>query len=177
MSKFKVGERVIIMAATSLNGKDAIVVRAHPGRGGVDVCVQGYSDQYWYGDHEVQLVPAARHKPALPTNSDERKKYPLFSGLLAYFPAALAQVSNHSYIGNEKHNKGLPLQHARGVSGDHADCVLRHLMDAAEYPVGSPGRIDELRGVAWRALALLQEECEAAGTVAAPAATFDRAAK
>lgn len=116
-------------------------------------------------------------KTALPTDSAERKKFPLFAGLMAYFPAALAQVSNHSYLGNEKHNPGLPLQHARGVSGDHSDCVLRHLMDAAEHPTGSAARIEELRGVAWRALALLQEECELSFAPPAPAATFDRSTK
>lgn len=119
-------------------------------------------------------APLPNH-PALPTDSDKRKEYPLYSGLLAYFPAALAQVSNHSYVGNQKHNPGKPLQHARGVSGDHADCILRHLVDSAEHPKGSPGRIDELRALAWRSLALLQEELELTGVVPAPAATFDRA--
>lgn len=125
----------------------------------------------------TQATPVLPRRTALPLDSAKRKKFPLFAGLLAYFPAALAQVSNHSYLGNEKHNPGLPLQHARGVSGDHADCVLRHLMDAAEYPVGSNGRIEELRGVAWRALALLQEECELSFAPPAPAATFDRSTK
>lgn len=122
--------------------------------------------------HHVGPLP---NRPALPTDSDKRKEYPLYSGLLAYFPAALAQVSNHSYVGNQKHNPGKPLQHARGVSGDHADCILRHLVDSAEHPKGSPARIDELRALAWRSLALLQEELEMTGVVPAPAATFDRA--
>lgn len=97
----------------------------------------------------------------LPHDSSERKTYPLYSGLLAYFPAALAAVANHSYKGNEKHNPGLPMQHARGKSGDHEDCVLRHLMEG------------DYEGVAWRALALLQEKLEAEGAPVAPGATFD----
>ncbi len=132
------------------------------------------------GDEVAEVVSAAgsspnKSKPALPTDSAERKRWPLFSGLLRYFPSALAQVCNHSYIGNEKHNPGMPLQHARGKSSDHEDCIMRHLLDASEHPTASPARIDELRGVAWRALALLQEECEKAGHQPAPAASFDHA--
>lgn len=124
----------------------------------------------------IPIYPAPSASPALPTDSAKRKEFPMFNGLLAYFPAALAQVSNHSYLGNEKHNKGLPLQHARGISGDHEDCVVRHLVDAKEHAPGSAERIDELRGVAWRALALLQEELELTGIKPAPAATFGRKA-
>lgn len=111
-------------------------------------------------------------KRALPTDSAERKTYPMFSGLVAYFPAALAAVSHHSFVGNEKHNPGQKLQHARGKSGDHEDCIVRHLVDAKEFPAGSPPRIEELTAEAWRSLALLQEELELAGAPAAPAATF-----
>jgi hypothetical protein len=113
-------------------------------------------------------------KPALPIDSAERKRWPMFSGLLRYFPAALANVSHHSFNGNEKHNPGQPLNHARGKSGDHEDCIVRHLVDASEHPAGSAQRIDELRALSWRALALLQEELELAGHRAAPAATFDK---
>lgn len=118
------------------------------------------------------IGPPKSAKPALPLDSAERKRWPLFSGLLRYFPAALANVSNHSFIGNEKHNPGQPMQHARDKSSDHEDCIVRHLVDASEHPAGSLARIDELRGVAWRALALLQVECELAGYRTAPAATF-----
>lgn len=119
----------------------------------------------------------AKRMTALPVDSAERKKFPLYSGLLAYYPAACAMVANMSFIGNEKHNPGLPLQHARGVSGDHADCIVRHLIDAMEYPAGSPDKLTELSSLAWRALALLQEECELSFAPAAPAANFDRAKK
>lgn len=113
-------------------------------------------------------------KPALPIDSAERKRWPLFSGLLRYFPAALARVSHHSFLGNEKHNPGQRLNHARGKSGDHEDCIVRHLVDAAEHPAGSAARLEELSALAWRALALLQEECELAGHRPAPGATFDK---
>jgi Domain of unknown function (DUF5664) len=97
----------------------------------------------------------------LPSESERRKAIPLARGLLDYFPAALAAVAEVSKAGNDKHNRGEEMRHARGKSSDHADCVLRHLMDR-----GGVDPEDGLRHsakVAWRALALLQEELEAAG--------------
>jgi hypothetical protein len=97
----------------------------------------------------------------LPADTKSRKGIPLAAGVLDYFPAALAAVAVVSKLGNDKHNPGQPLHHARGKSMDHADCIMRHLMDR--------GTIDPEDGqrhsakVAWRALALLQEELEAAG--------------
>lgn len=92
----------------------------------------------------------------LKTDSSNRKKYPMATGLLDYFPDALAEVSKVSYLGNEKHNPGEPLHHARGKSMDHADCILRHLAGRG----GFDGEIRESAALAWRALALLQEELE-----------------
>lgn len=119
-------------------------------------------------EYQDRFVPPSCR--SLPTDSAERKTFPLFSGLIAYFPAALAEVANHSFINNEKHNPGQPLQHARGKSGDHLDCVFRHIVDSRE--VTGRERIEELRGACWRNLAELQEECERQGRVTAPAATF-----
>lgn len=106
--------------------------------------------------------------PILPTDSAERKQIPLASGLLDYFPAALAEVAHVSFIGNEKHNPGEPLHHARGKSMDHADCVARHLLERGTFdvftlPDGREFRVRHSAYLAWRALALLQEELEAAG--------------
>jgi hypothetical protein len=97
----------------------------------------------------------------LPADSKARKGIPLARGLLDYFPAALAAVAEVSRAGNDKHNPGEEMYHARGKSMDHADCILRHLVDR-----GALDPEDGLRHsakVAWRALALLQEELEAAG--------------
>ena len=88
--------------------------------------------------------------------SDERKRYPMAAGLLDYFPDALAEVSNVSWEGNEKHNPGQPLHWARGKSMDHADCIVRHLAQRG----GFDGKIRHSAALAWRALALLQEELE-----------------
>lgn len=89
-------------------------------------------------------------------DSATRKTYPMAMGLLDYFPDALAEVSKISYLGNQKHNPGEPMHHARGKSTDHADCILRHLVGRG----GFDGELRESAALAWRALALLQEELE-----------------
>jgi hypothetical protein len=71
-------------------------------------------------------------KMTLPTDSAERKNIPLFSGVLKYAPAALAGMARISKSGNDKHNPGQPLHHARGKSNDHPDCIVRHAMDVAD---------------------------------------------
>lgn len=92
----------------------------------------------------------------LAADSATRKTYPMFSGLLAYFPDALAYVAWVSHQGNEKHNPGEPMHHARGKSMDHADCIIRHLVGRGSFD----GELRESAALAWRALALLQEELE-----------------
>ena len=109
----------------------------------------------------------------LPTDGAARKHYPLATGLLDYFPAALAEVARLSWVGNAKHNPGEPLHHARGKSMDHADCILRHLTQRGEFddvecvdPETGAKTVYQVRHsvcLAWRALALVQEELEAAG--------------
>lgn len=98
------------------------------------------------------------------TTSEQRKTYPLARGLLDYFPDALAEVSNVSWHGNQKHNPGQEMHHSRGKSTDHADCILRHLMERG----GFDGEIRHSAALAWRALALLQEELEQEHDLAPP---------
>ena len=90
----------------------------------------------------------------------KRKGQPLARGLLDYFPNAMLAVAECSRIANEQHNPGEPMHWARGKSTDHADCILRHLIDRGS--VDSDG-VRHATKVAWRALALLEEELEAAG--------------
>jgi hypothetical protein len=103
---------------------------------------------------------------SLPADSAARKAVPVATGVLDYFPAALVEVARVSKAGNDKHNPGQPLHHARGKSMDHADALLRHLIDR--------GTVDEETGqrhsaeVAWRALALLQQELEDEGLAPRP---------
>lgn len=107
----------------------------------------------------------ASPKTTLPTDSAERKKIPLYRGLLRYFPAALVEAARISQVGNDKHNPGEELHHARGKSTDHADCILRHLTDYAD--TRDPA---ELGAIVWRALAFAQEELEQLGAPLAPGA-------
>lgn len=109
----------------------------------------------------------------LPTDSHARKQVPLLSGCLRYFPAALAGVARVSKVGNDKHNPGEPLHHARGKSMDHGDCLVRHLVDLQDALAAGDNRaaLGEADAIAWRALALSQELHEQlAGAPLAPAA-------
>lgn len=96
----------------------------------------------------------------LPTDAAERKGIPLATGLLDYFPAALAEVARLSRAGNDRHNPGEPLHHARGKSTDHADTILRHMLDRGV--MDDDGFYHDVK-VAWRALAQLQELLESKG--------------
>lgn len=89
----------------------------------------------------------------LPLCSDKRKEYPIFSGLLAYFPDACAAVAHQSYLGNEKHNPGMNLHWSRETSNDHLDCIARHMVDQLDTELDS---VEEKTAAAWRALAELQ---------------------
>lgn len=105
---------------------------------------------------ETGECQGSARKRLIDTDSAARKAFPMCSGLLDYFPDALAEVAKLSYLGNEKHNPGEPLHHARGKSMDHADCIVRHLVGRG----GFDGDTRESAALAWRALALLQEELE-----------------
>lgn len=93
----------------------------------------------------------------LPKDKHKRKNTPVATGVLDYFPDAIAAVANCSFVGNEQHNPGSPMHWDRSKSGDEADALVRHLMER--------GTIDDdgvrhSTKVAWRALALLQKEIE-----------------
>ena len=96
---------------------------------------------------------------ALPTDPKERKNVPIASGVLDYFPDALAAVAALSRAGNEQHNPGKPLHWDRDKSGDEADALMRHFMERGTIDTDG---IRHSAKVAWRALALLQKELEEA---------------
>lgn len=88
----------------------------------------------------------------------ERKATPVYSGVLRYFPDAIAEVARVSKAGNDQHNPGQPLHWSKGKSTDHDNCIARHLLDAGTIDTDGQRH----RGkVAWRALASLQIELEA----------------
>lgn len=95
---------------------------------------------------------------SLPTDAVERKLVPLFSGLIKYFPDALAAVAQLSRVGNDQHNPGSPLHWDRKKSGDELDALCRHLWEAGT--IDTDGELHSTK-VAWRALANLQKELEA----------------
>lgn len=93
----------------------------------------------------------------LPEDPQERKKYPVATGVMDYFPDALAVISNVSWQGNEQHNPGQPLHWNRGKSSDEADTLLRHFLQRGSRDTDG---IRHSAKLAWRALALLQKELE-----------------
>lgn len=88
----------------------------------------------------------------------QRKATPITSGVLDYFPRALAAVAQCSKAGNDQHNPGQPLHWDKTKSLDHADCIARHLID--RHTVDTDG-IRHAAKLAWRALALLETQLEA----------------
>lgn len=96
---------------------------------------------------------------SLGNDAAERKARPIATGLLDYFPLACAEVARLSKIANEQHNPGQPMHWARGKSADHADTIVRHLIERGSIDTDG---IRHSAKVAWRALALLQTELEEA---------------
>jgi hypothetical protein len=93
----------------------------------------------------------------LPTDAKARKAVPIFSGVLRYFPDAIAAVAACSQAGNDQHHPGEPLHWDRSKSTDELDALTRHLVEAGT--VDTDG-IRHSAKVAWRALANLQKEIE-----------------
>lgn len=95
--------------------------------------------------------------PVLPVDPTDRKQYPIATGVLAYFPRALAEIAHVSYVGNEQHNPGQPVHWDRSKSTDEPDALIRHFLERGTLDK------DGLRHsakVAWRALAMLEKELE-----------------
>ena len=100
------------------------------------------------GQDNAEGSATADDKIMLPTDSEERKRIPLYSGLVKYFPDALVAVAKVSYEGNEQHHPGSPIHWDRSKSTDELDALMRHIVD------------EEWDKVAWRALAYLQKTLE-----------------
>ncbi len=152
---------------------------------GGNVRIDGAKPRILWESNRFTLVPSkieSIQQATLPIDSKERKDFPIFSGCVRYFPAALAGVAKTSKLGNDKHNPGEELHHARGKSMDHGDCVIRHLMDVEDLLAkatrdGSPltpkaieDILTEVNQMAWRALAFSQELHEKFGAPLAPGA-------
>ena len=83
---------------------------------------------------------------ALPTEAKARKTSPMYSGLIKYFPHALAAVSHCSYLGNAQHHPATPLHWDMAKSADELDALVRHMVE------------EDWDKVAWRALANLERK-------------------
>lgn len=107
---------------------------------------------------EKQSVPGVADM-ILPTDAQERKQIPIVTGVLDYFPLAIAEVAKCSLASNEQHNPGEPLYWNRTKSTDHIDCLGRHLIDRGKFD--TDGQRHSAK-IAWRALANLELELEEA---------------
>lgn len=111
-------------------------------------------------------------KRQLPVDAAERKDIPMVRGLLDYFPAALAAVAALSLKASEQHGHGDDMHWERAKSSDHADCIVRHLIDRGTTDTdGIPHSVK----VAWRALAMAEVELEEAGAAPGRASRFPEA--
>ena len=97
----------------------------------------------------------------LPEDPKARKALPIVTGVLDYFPLALAEIAKVSKAGNDQHNPGQPLHWSKHKSTDHADCIGRHLLDRGKWDTTDNPPQRHSAKMAWRALALLEMELEA----------------
>ena len=87
--------------------------------------------------------------------AQERKKIPVYSGFVKYFPNAMKEVAVCSRIANEQHHPNSPLHWDMDKSTDELDAMMRHLIDHTSEPIDDDG-IRHLTKVAWRAMAMLE---------------------
>lgn len=109
-------------------------------------------------DAKIGPGGAPTRATTLPEGAADRKRFPVASGVLDYFPDALVAISEVSYRGNQQHNPGQPLHWARSKSTDQDDTIIRHFMQRGTRDTDG---IRHSAKMCWRALALLQLEIEA----------------
>lgn len=93
----------------------------------------------------------------LPSDPALRKMFPIATGVLDYFPDAIAGISFVSYVGNHQHNPGMDLQWTRGKSTDEADTFMRHFEQRGTIDVDL---VPHSLKMGWRVLAQIQKEIE-----------------
>lgn len=93
------------------------------------------------------------------TKAEWRKQRPIHTVIANYFPDALMEVAYCSYVGNEQHHPGEELWWDKNKSTDELDAMLRHSLQAGTED--TDGVLHSAK-VAWRALANLQRELDAA---------------
>lgn len=111
-----------------------------------------------YRGLKLPMTPATAALPGIPSDRATRKATPMYGGFVAYFPDAMAAVSQLSFSANEVHNPGEPLHWSKEKSSDHKDCCVRHLAESGTYDREPDNDYHYLHDVklAWRAMANLQ---------------------
>jgi len=93
----------------------------------------------------------------LPTDPKERKNLPIGTGVLDYFPRALAEASKASLAGNKQHVPGQKLHWDRSKSSDDADALIRHFIE--RYDTDTDG-VEICGKLVWRACAVAEKILE-----------------
>ena len=114
---------------------------------------------YTMSEEDLQMLTETFTNDYVEDVSKLRKETPVFSGVLKYFPDAIAEVAKCSFAGQQQHNPDKPLAWDRSKSGDEYDALMRHLMDSTIDDYDTDGTL-HLAKVAWRGLAGLQKHLE-----------------
>ncbi len=85
-------------------------------------------------------------------SAEDRKAVPLYRGFMLYFPDAMCAVAELSWLASKQHGHN-EMHWEKGKSSDHADCLVRHLLQADQYDTDG---VLHATKVAWRAMANLQ---------------------
>lgn len=117
------------------------------------VTKQGDNDETGWKEYKAQSMLQSM----LPTSADARKRIPIATGFIDYFPLAIAAIAEVSLAGNKQHMPGQPLHWDRSKSGDESDALMRHFLERGK--MDSDGYRHSAK-MAWRALALLEKELE-----------------
>lgn len=106
--------------------------------------------------NEADLEECLAARRVFPDSAQGRKDHPVFTGVLMYFPDAIAAVAHVSKLGNDQHNPGQPLHWARGKSTDQTNTATRHMMDHGVGNIKDTDGAYHMAKAAWRCLAELQ---------------------
>ncbi len=89
--------------------------------------------------------------------TNPRKRQPVATGVLAYFPDAILEVARVSEAGNRQHGT---IGWDRTKSTDEFDALTRHLIDHLRGNIKDSDGVLHLAKAAWRALAALQRHLD-----------------
>ena len=109
---------------------------------------------------QKEVAPTvARAAPFVPlalADSKQRKMMPVISGVIDYFPDAIAAVAYVSYLGNQKHNPGQDLHWARGKSDDHIGTPVRVNLAGGELVIPPEHVLETVRRITGKGYTLSQ---------------------